>query len=123
MLSWKTMVEYRERHNRIVNRLSKELNAKTFTHAPFNLLTTNGNFIEVKSCEGKRPKFKISEDELKMISVFPDKYFIYFQYHRKLSKINGKDVLEWASHLSWEKRFMNGKSRQKSIELTNKRKI
>jgi len=119
-MTWEDMVAYRKRHDKVVFTLAKELNATIFSTAPFDLLTEDRKFIEVKVCNGKRPKFKISEDELKVAGILGNKYLIYFYYHGKRTEIKGSRVVKWASSLSWEKQYGHKRLRQKNIELMNK---
>jgi hypothetical protein len=118
--TWKDMVFYRERHDERVRTLTQELNGERFSVSACDIITYDHKFIEVKICEGKRPCFEISEDELKIAKIFKDLYKIYFYYKGELFIINGIYILKWAEKLKPRAQFGHKKQKQRSIELSKK---
>lgn len=115
------MVRYRRRHNKVVQKLAEELNGEWFNFGAFDIITAEPKFIEVKVCNGMIPKFKISEDELKVARIMGEKYLVYFYYHGEQHIIQGSKILEWARNPKYENQFGHKHLRQKDITLSKKR--
>jgi len=121
-MDWNAIVKMRVRHDYYVEKLAEALDAEQFSIAPFDLVKKDGSgFIEVKVCEGQRPRFKISYDELRFAEIMKDKYIIYLIWKDEIIVVDYDHLLEWACGVSFEHQFGHRNSLQKDIELSEKR--
>lgn len=114
-----------KRHNDLVKRIADTMNGKIFFRAPFDIVTTEGQFFEVKvskwhhRTQGSFVRFGMSEEATRFMEVIKNNYFVILVVDEELYLIDFGELNEWSQRVSWRTGF--GGIRMKSIELSPKR--